>query len=79
MTNSLSVIPPIIPAAGNSMKQPVFIAALIAFALIFTILPMLQGRAEAPDYTDDAAYPNFAGRLHIPEVGIDVALYRSNK
>lgn len=28
---------------------------------------------------DDTAYSNFAGRLYIPEVNIDVALYRSNK
>lgn len=30
------------------------------------------------DPTDDTRYPGFAGRLSIPDVGIDVALYRSN-
>lgn len=31
-----------------------------------------------PDYYDDRDYPNFAGRLYVKDVNIDVALYRSN-
>ena len=31
-----------------------------------------------PDYTDDADYPYFYGRLYIESVGIDVALYRDH-
>lgn len=61
------------------MKQILFVACLIGFALIMTVLPLLPALAESPDYTDDTAYPRFVGRLYIPEVGIDVALYRSNK
>ena len=32
-----------------------------------------------PNYDDDTNYSGFAGRLYIDDVGIDVALYRSNK
>ena len=60
------------------MKQPAFIAFLLAFALMMTVCPLLDACAETPDYTDDTAYPRFVGRLYIPDVGIDVALYRSN-
>ena len=52
------------------------------FGLVLFIAVLLQpvySNAELPDYSDDTAYSNFAGRLYIPEVGIDVALYRSNK
>ena len=47
--------------------------------LFFVLLLPFAVTATAPDYTDDTAYPRFVGRLHIPDVGIDVALYRSNK
>lgn len=47
--------------------------------LFLALLPPLTACAEQPDYTDDTAYPRFVGRLYIPDVGIDVALYRSNK
>lgn len=50
----------------------------ILCALLVLLLP-LTAWAETPDYTDDTAYPRFVGRLYIPDVGIDVALYRSNK
>lgn len=32
-----------------------------------------------PNYEDDRDYKGFAGRLYVDSVGIDVALYRSNK
>lgn len=35
-------------------------------------------KPEKPDYTDDASYPYFYGRLYIESVGIDVALYRDH-
>lgn len=48
--------------------------------LLFLVLLLPQSACtETPDYTDDTAYPRFVGRLYIPDVGIDVALYRSNK
>lgn len=54
------------------------------FTVVFWITMLLSviftiALAESPDYTDDTAHSNFAGRLYIPEVNIDVALYRSNK
>ena len=51
---------------------------IITLALIL-MLALTPACAETPDYSDDTVYSNFAGRLYIPEVGIDVALYRSNK
>lgn len=51
---------------------------LLCLLFLALLLP-LTACAEPPDYTDDTAYPRFAGRLYIPDVGIDVALYRSNK
>lgn len=33
--------------------------------------------AGAPNYDDDREYENFAGRLYIDEIGVDVALYKS--
>ena len=51
---------------------------IITLALIL-MLALTPACAETPDYSDDTAYSNYAGRLYIPEVGIDVALYRSNK
>lgn len=51
------------------------ILVILAPAALMCLHPAL---ADTPDYADDTAYSNFAGRLYIPAVGIDVALYRSN-
>lgn len=52
---------------------------IITLALIL-MLALTPACAETlPDYSDDTVYSNYAGRLYIREVGIDVALYRSNK
>ena len=51
---------------------------LLCLLCLVLLLPFAV-TATTPDYTDDTAYPHFAGRLYIPSVGIDVALYRSNK
>lgn len=61
--------------------------ALLVILMQWLLIGFLVGMwniasAEAssmPDYTDDTRYSNFVGRLYIPDVGIDVALYRSNK
>lgn len=53
------------------------ILGIVLFAAV--LLYPVYSEAEQPDYTDDADYSNFVGRLYIPDVGIDVALYRSNK
>lgn len=45
----------------------------IMTAILALMLSLTPACAESPSYS------NYAGRLHIPEVGIDVALYRSNK
>lgn len=66
---------------------------LIAFAVLFTVhlamptLPLLITDENVtpvteevkPNYDDDREYSNFVGRLYIDDVGIDVALYKSNK
>ena len=45
---------------------------------IFTVLYMICTiGASAPNYEDDRNYSNFAGRLYISSVGVDVALYNS--
>lgn len=43
----------------------------------FMMLPVTE--EIKPNYEDDRNYRGFAGRLHICSVGIDIALYRSNK
>ena len=43
-----------------------------------TVAAKLAAEASARLYTDDNNYPGFYGRLHIPAVGIDVALYSSS-
>ena len=58
---------------------------IILLASVIVLIPAAIGIAasieqmnncEKPDYTDDAKYPYFYGRLYIESVGIDVALYR---
>ena len=49
---------------------------LIILIAIFTFASAL---ATTPNYLDDRNYNNFAGRLYISSVGVDVALYHSNR
>lgn len=52
---------------------------LIALVTILAIpLTVPATAATTPDYTDDRDYDDFAGRLYIDDIGIDVALYNSN-
>ena len=58
------------------------LSAAAAFAeehlplLISSCLPVTD--LKPPSYQDDRDYPNFAGRLYVAALGIDVALYLSN-
>ena len=50
----------------------------MVIGVVFTIVVLLSAtiaNADTPDYTDDAdeRHPHFAGRLHIPDVGMDYA------
>lgn len=60
-----------------------FLAVMVAAVTASPVPDVRFGGDELPYTTeditaDDADFPNFAGRLRIPAVGIDVALYRSN-
>ena len=52
-----------------------FLAVLVAISMLGVAC---AGSVDAPDYTDDARYKSFRGRLYVKAVGIDVALYRIN-
>ncbi len=68
-------------------------AAALACVLLLTIAAHIRGyitlplvtcanetlpSADGDKYADDENWTKFSGRLYIPDVGIDVALYRSN-
>ena len=72
---------------GFAMKRlPLFTLALLmsASAACEDLLPLVLSSdlpitdTTLPNYADDRDYPNFAGRLYIEDVSIDVALYLSN-
>lgn len=52
-------------------------AAVFLFCIALTDFGLSAGQS-TPDYTDDARFKSFRGRLYVPDVGIDVALYRTN-
>lgn len=52
-----------------------FLVVLLAISLWGMACASAVG---APDYSDDARYNSFRGRLYVDAVGIDVALYRTN-
>lgn len=60
------------------MAAFLFVGALPVFAAQNTQVKSGMIQVFAPAYrADDTKYPNFYGRLFIPSVGIDVALYNS--
>ena len=72
---------------GFAMKRlPLFALALLmsVSAACEDLLPLVLSSdlpitdTTPPNYADDRDYPNFAGRLYIEDVSIDVALYLSN-
>jgi hypothetical protein len=81
-----------LPLEVKSMKRFLLILLIILFCPVIALAEfdvpkvssstafMLPKTEEmTPNYDDDRDYKGFAGRLHICSVGIDVALYRSNK
>lgn len=54
------------------------LTAIMAVFLFCVATTDAVGQGNTPDYTDDARFKSFRGRLYIPDVEIDVALYRTN-
>lgn len=71
------------------MKRVLIITLTLLLAIVIakpSVPTLISNSAVLPvtettkhNYEDDTKYSNFVGRLRIPEVGVDVALYRSNK
>lgn len=75
---------------GDLLKNKIFIMTAVLVVCLFSFTNLTPNVhlddldtphtiTEAPDYSDDARFKSFRGRLYVPEVGIDVALYRTNK
>lgn len=61
------------------MRRLFAAAALIAALSFCPFTTATDTAQDAPDYADDTKYSGFYGRLYIPSVNIDVALYKSTK
>lgn len=60
-------------------SRKLFVLTAIMAVFLFCVASAdTVGQGNTPDYTDDTKRAGFHGRLYIPDVGIDVALYRSN-